>query len=391
MRSLAGKWAVRLVFAGLLPILGLMLLLSWPKGPRSFAKTLLFVTQVLPLPAKPLQWITRTPVREPVNFLVAHGEGSADIYRLPGSRKRAGVLVFLGIIPVPRDDPRVANLGNALARLGFVALFPWSPSMIGKRITPEEPDNMVRSFIYLRDLDYVDEGRVGMGGFCVGASMLLIAASDQRIRDQVAVVSSFGGYHNMADMLVQICTHTSFYKRAEDPWTVNHLSAEVMSHQIVEGLEAEFDRKVLTNMFLAGEPHPGAGPPAELSSDGTYVYYLLRSMRDSNHRLTVEGATELVKRLTPRYQEGLMKISPVAVISKVRAQVLIAHDVEDTLVPVEESRRLAEALAARGNFFYTEFSLFTHVTPDKQVGKLTFIKEATKLFRYTYNIIRLAG
>ena len=59
-------------------------------------------------------------------------------------------------------------------------------------------------------------------------------------------------------------------------------------------------------------------------------------------------------------------------------------------MPSEESRRLADALVTRGDLHYTEFSFFDHVTPDKAVGPLTFVKEAFKLFRYTYNIMRLA-
>ena len=392
MKRLVGSWTIRLIFLGSLPILVFMILVPWPKKFRSLAKTLLFVTQILPLPAKPLQWITPTPVREEITYPLAQGEGAADVYCPPGRRKRAGVLVFLGIIPVPRDDPRVVNLGTALARLGFVALFPWSEAMMGKRITPEEPDNMVRAFTYLRNLESVDSDRVGMGGFCVGASMLTIAASDSRINDQVAFVSAFGGYYNMADMLVQACSHTSFYGNAEDPWDANHLTAEVMAHQIVEGLGAEHDRTILTKMFLEGDPEPGDGLPAGLSSDGAQVYYLLRSMHSSEdgHRLGVEQGLGLIDKFTPEYRAEIGKLSPITTIANVKAQMLIAHDQEDNLVPVEESRRLAEALAPRGNFFFTEFSLFTHVTPDKNVGKLTFVKEASKLFRYTYSIIRLA-
>ena len=52
---------------------------------------------------------------------------------------------------------------------------------------------------------------------------------------------------------------------------------------------------------------------------------------------------------------------------------------------------MAEALASRGNVTLTEFSLFSHVTPDKKVDKVTFLKESTKLFRYAYSIVRLAG
>ena len=89
-----------------------------PQG-RAALRTALFVAQMLPLPVKPQEWSSSNPVREPVVFPLPDGQGEADIYRVPGRRKRAGVLVFLGINTAPRDDPRVVNLGYGLARAGL--------------------------------------------------------------------------------------------------------------------------------------------------------------------------------------------------------------------------------------------------------------------------------
>ena len=97
-----------------------------------------------------------------------------------------------------------------------------------------------------------------------------------------------------------------------------------------------------------------------------------------------------VRALSLALREQLAKISPCDVIGNLKARLLIAHDREDDLVPAEESRRLADAISSRGRFSHTEFSFFSHVTPDKRVGPLTFVKETFKLFRYTYSIIRVA-
>ena len=392
MKSQVSALVIRAGFIALLPLFVALLILPWPKGPRSFIKTLLFVTQVLPLPAKPLQWLTPSPLREQVAYSLAEGEGSGDLYRPAGSRKRAGVMVFLGIIPVPQDDPRVVNLGSALARLGFIALFPWSKAMMDKRITPEEPGNMVEAFNRLADIEEVDADRLGMVGFCVGGSVLALAASDPRINDKVAFLSAFGAYHDIGDVMAQIASHTSAFHDEQDPWEANHLSKEVMATQGVEGLEADHDRQALTKRFLEGEP-ASIEKPDGLSADGEIVFQLLRSMTATglDHRLSIENARDLVSRLSPSYRARLDSISPASTLSSLKARVLIAHDLEDDLVPVEESRRLAEALASRGDVTLTEFSLFSHVTPDKRVDKVTFLKEATKLFRYAYSIVRLAG
>ena len=358
---------------------------------KAVVRSALFVTQVLPLPVKPQEWMSREPARESVTFALSDGEGTADIYRIADGRRRAGVLVFLGINPAPRDDHRVVNLGRALARSGFVAMFAWSPSLIGARISPREPDNLVRAFQHLRGLEYVDQDRVGMGGFCVGASLLMIAASDSRIHEQVNFVSSFGAYYDMRDMIMQISAQCSFYGLDAEQWVPNHLTQEVLRHMLIEGLPQEEERDLLTRTFVDGNA-PGAATLEGLSMAGNIVYELLRSTgaNEDGRSATVEGADRLMRELPQDMIEEMAKISPSTNIGNLKARVLIAHDREDDLVPSEESRRLADALSERGNFHYTEFSFFSHVTPNKRVAPLTFVKESFKLFRYAYSIIRVA-
>ena len=356
---------------------------------RAVVRSVLFVIQVLPLPMKPQEWFSRQPVREAVTFPLSQGEGSADIYRIPDGKVRAGVLVFLGIITAPRDDHRVVNLGNALARAGFVAMFPWSSSMMGKRLNPLEPDNQVRGFQHLVGLEYVDPSRAGMGGFCVGASMCLVAASDPRISDTVSFVSSFGCYYDMGDLIKQISTHKSFYGAGAEPWDTNHLSQEVMAYQLINGLEGT-ERETLSRIFI--EEQSAEVPPIDgLSTGGRAVYRLLASAAaPEGQRVSLEEAVGLFQALPSGLREDQRRVSPSAHVDNLKARVLIAHDREDTLVPVEESRRLADALSARKGIHYTEFSFFSHVTPNKKVPPLTFAKEAFKLFRYVYSFIRVA-
>ncbi len=357
---------------------------------RAAIRAGLFVTQVLPLPIKPQTWLSAEPVREAITFPLSDGEGAADIYRVSDGKVRAGVLVTPGISPAPRDDHRIINLGKALALAGFVAMFPWSPSMMSKRFNLAEPDNLVRAFEYLRGLEYVDPDRVGMAGFCVGASMLIVAASDSRISDEVNFVSDFGGYYDMRDLFKQISSNRSFYRRTVEPWDPNHLTEEVLTNHLIESLGEENEREMLTRIFI--EKDSAQFPALDgISAEGRAVYGLLDSLNahDEGQRLTLEEADRLVGDLPTGFLEELKTISPSTNIGDLKAQLLIAHDREDNLVPAEESRRMADALSGRGRIRHTEFSFFSHVTPGKRVGPFTFMKEAFKLFRYTYSIVRV--
>ena len=147
-----------------------------PQGRASF-HAVLFVSQVLELPVRPQAWFTDEPFRHEAHYPSSRGASAAHVYRLPDGEPRAAVVLSLGVTAEGLEDPLVVNLGNALARAGIVVMFDWSPDMgQGYQLDPNEPDNLVSAFLYLEGQEYVDRERVALGGFCVGASVALVAA-----------------------------------------------------------------------------------------------------------------------------------------------------------------------------------------------------------------------
>ena len=136
---------------------------------RTAVSALLFIPQVVPsVPVKPQTWFAPDPVRSAVAYPAADGAGDADLYAPAGDGVHSGVLLFLGVNPAGKDDPRVVNLAEGLARAGMVVLIPWSDDMTEKRVSPEDVDNLVRAYEYLLSLDGVDAERSGMGGLLRG-------------------------------------------------------------------------------------------------------------------------------------------------------------------------------------------------------------------------------
>ena len=175
--------------------IGLFLIATLIPQGRAAVATTLFIAQVVPsIPVKPQEWFGNQPLVQRVTFPIHNGEGTADIYRPSGDGPHAGILVFLGVAPAGPDDPRIINLGKALARGNLVAMFYWSPVMLERRLHPPDTHNLVAAFEFLQNQEYVDPGRVGMAGFCVGASFVIMAAAQPSIRDRVSYVNAFGAY-----------------------------------------------------------------------------------------------------------------------------------------------------------------------------------------------------
>jgi fermentation-respiration switch protein FrsA (DUF1100 family) len=343
----------------------------------------LFVLQVLDGPVKPQPWFTAGPLRQEVTYPRPNGEGIADIYRIPDNHKRAAVQIFLGANATGRNDKDVINLGNALARAGFVVMFHWSPTMgLQHNIDPGELENLVWAFLYLKSQDFVDQDRIGMGGFSVGGSFAMVAAADPRIRDDVVFLNSFGAYYNMRDLFLQVASRSTFYQGEQEPWDVDRLTWRVFANELIETLDSPVERDLLTRQYLKGQ-EASLGEWEGLSDQANIVRRLLEGT-------TPQQAEELLRELPADFHEEMASISPSEHISDVKARLLIMHDQRDLLVPAAESRRLAEALEGRGDFRYTETELFEHVRPGSSGNIWELTREVVKLYRHMYDIVSIA-
>ena len=363
----------------------LVLIAATPQG-RVGVRTLLFLPQVLPaIPVKPQQWVTRAPTRTQIEFPLATGVGVADLYVPAGSGKHSAVLFFMGVVPPDRDERRIVALAEGLARAGMVVMLPWLDTQTENRIIPHDIDSLVRAFQHLHALEQVDPDRVGVGGICTGASMVTVAAQDERIRDDVRFVNFFAGYYDGLDLVKAIGGRTRFLGDETTPWNPNSLTMRLFTEHLIEGVTDPEDRVLLDRVIVRNEP-ASENELQSLSSEGMAVYRLVKGApRDE-----VEG---LIAQLSPQTVDFLRVISPSTNIDKLKARVLIMHDTGDRLVPAEESRRLAEALGENSDAYHTEFSFFqreiqVHVDDRQSIGPIGYAKEAFKFFMHMYNIMR---
>lgn len=347
-------------------------------------QTGLFVSQILDAPIKPQSWFNSQPLRKEITYPRPDGEGVADLYRIPDDRRRAAVLVFLGANAAGRDDPDVINLGNALARAGFVVMLHWSPTMgLRLNIDPDEVENLVWAFQHLKSRELVDRQRVGMAGFSVGGSFAMVAAADPRIRDDVVFLNSFGAYFDARDLFLQVASRSRFFEGQQEPWEVDRLTWLIFANELIESLDDPMERDLFNRRFLQGED-VSEKELADASRQAQTVRRLLEGT-------TLAEAETLFQDLPVGLRSDLQRISPSAHISGLKARLMIMHDRGDRLIPAEESRRLVQALAGRGDFRYTETKIFDHVRPGSESGTWALISEALKLYRHMYGIVRVAG
>ena len=352
-----------------------------PQGRTGF-HTALFLTQVLDLPVKPQAWFTKEPVRHRVNYPSLSGTSVAQVYRVPDGKSRAAALLSLGVYDQGFDGAEVVNLGYALARAGYVVMYHWSPDMgFGYRIEPGEVGNLTSAFLYLEQQDYVDPDRVGLGGFCVGASFALVAAAADGIRDRVHFVNALGPYFDAETLLLQTASRSVLYDGQRTPWQPDQLTMKVLANELAGTLDNPGEAELLVRRY--SDSHPT--DPMELgglSSPARRVGRLLEGVEP-------EEAAALIAALPSGFHEDLSSISPSTYITDVKARLLVMHDRNDLLVPVAESRRLVDAIGEQGNIRYTELLAFDHAAPSSG-GMVTILGQAARLYRHMYEVIRIA-
>ena len=305
--------AVRRAFLAVVVIGSLLTIFiaATPQGKAGF-RAALFVPQVLEVPFKPQPWLASDPVRHEVTYPQEIGTGVADVYRIPDGEPRAAVLLFLGANAAGRDDEDVVNLGNALARGGFAVMFHWSPTMaLHHNIDSAEIDNLVRAFQFLEQQDWVDSKRVGIGGFCVGASFSLVAAADPRISDRVRFVNAFGPYFDAEDLLLQVVTRSRLYQGVRTPWQPDSLTLEVFANELIETVDDMADIDLLTKKYLTGELRDGQ--PA--TSAGQTVDRLLEGV-------SLGEAAGLYATLPEEFREAMDQISPSRYVDDIKPSCL---------------------------------------------------------------------
>ncbi|MEX2599824.1 MAG: hypothetical protein WD533_09240 [Dehalococcoidia bacterium] len=373
--------ALRILAAVALAVLALLLLVAITPQGRAAVKTVALVAEVVPGMPQPFGWLMPDADRERITYPSPFGEAEADIYRTGGDGGKPALVLFLGVNPAGRDDERVVNIASALAESGYVVLVPWSRNMVSGRVGPDDVELLVSAFQHLQTLDYVDPDRIGGGGFCVGSSLLTVAASDPRIRDDVRFINFFSGFYDGRDYLAQFAARQAFENGERRDWDPDPLTTRVFERLLVENLPNTSERETLNGHFMEDEPLTDSQVTG-FSSEAQAVYGLLTGA-------TLEEARGLIEQLPQELRDAMDALSPSQHLDGLRADLWIMHDQDDELAPVEESRRLYEATRGRPNTTYTEFSFFQHVDPSTDTDLLSLVTESWKLLQHLYRVVRL--
>jgi hypothetical protein len=353
---------------------------------RAAVRTAVYLLKVFPmLPSRPLDWVTPRPVVARLRYRTPRGDAEGDLYRPAGAGPHPGVAVCLGVVPFGVEHPLVPRLGEALARAGFAALLHWSPAMRDFRLDPEDVEGIASAYEALLARPDIDPARSGLLGTCVGGAFALMAAASPRIRDRVALVVACAPYASMWTLARDVASASRRRDGRREAWAVDPLTRKVYVHSLTALLEPGEARRLRD---ACADRH---GPPdlTGVSEAGRAVVPLLTA-------LAPEEAERALRRLPAALRARLTALSPTTYLRDLRAPLIVLlHDRDDPVIPVGESRRLRDALAARGGggVRYAEVTGFRHLDPTTGTPSPppppTLARELVRVARAMYPLFQL--
>lgn len=352
---------------------------------------LLAVELLRPLRPGPVTWVTKSPQETRVTFPGRQRMIEANLYMPAGGGKGAGVVLVHGVVETGKDDSRMVWAARLLARSGFVVLVPDFLGFKSLRLRTSDIGEMADAVLYLRSLhNQILSDRIGIIGFSYGAGPMLIAAGDPLIAHHLRFVVSFGGYHDLIQV-IKFVTTGYFQHREERGYSQpSDYTRWIFLRYNLDLLQNPADRVILSKVSedrgWGRSPRQSPDLPTGLTSEGQSVYRLLVN-RDPEK---VEG---LVRQLAPPIRQMIDQLSPSRQLTRLAAYTILVHSDPDPFIPHTESLALADALKQKGKVRLEILRLFRHVQPElpdptfETIVKI-YLPEGWKIYRLIFDLLR---
>jgi pimeloyl-ACP methyl ester carboxylesterase len=307
------------------------------------ARAVVVVPSVLETPVltPAAEAVTEEPVVEDTVFA-----GRPALVAKPEGEGPWPALLFVnGTIREGRNYQPVQNLARGLARAGYLVVVPDLPGLTTDEITEETVSSTVEMARAVADRPDAESGRVGLIGVSTGATLALLIAEDEEVRDRVSVVAGVAPYTDIQTVL-NIAT-TGHYRDGEEyvPYEADPFLSYVIAKSMLAALSPGEDRDALRaelEEIDRLDPDPLAGlrarPTGDLSPEARSVVELLANEDP-------ERFDEFYEALPSEIREKMERLSPLAGDERIAAPVELASGPEDKYFPVSESFALGSIAA----------------------------------------------
>jgi hypothetical protein len=303
------------------------------------------------------------------------GTVPASLYLPPGEGPFPGWVVLHGLSVHGRHHPALLRFVAAMVQSGGAVLVPEIASWRRLRIAAAEAHEiLVGSVRALVALPRIRPDGIGITGFSFGSTQALAASADPRLEGRVRTCVGYGGYADLRRTMRYFVDgrhewEGRWLEQVPDPYgrwvaSLNYLTR-------VPGLEG-------MGRVEAGLERLASSAGERLSLLETDAYRALNreiraGLRGEERRIwelvAPSGEQDVVRdpaalELADEIAEAALRseplIDPSGSLSRLRCRVVLAHGVDDRLIPYTETLRLGSLLPARLPATVRLTGLFAH-------------------------------
>jgi dienelactone hydrolase len=288
-----------------------------------------------------------------------------------------------GVTARGRAHPAVRALACALARVGLLVLVPDPAGLARGELGPATVDAVTSAALAVARRPDCRDGRVGLLGVSVGATLALLVAEDPALAARVSIVAGLApaAWFRNVVMLATTGHHRDAVDGRVRAYATPPFLLLVVARSLVAGLEPSAERERL-RAALAGvdedDPDPLAALdhlPAPSSAEAHAVLGVLRN-RDPDRFTALDAA------LPERFSAACERLSPCPGVGRIRAPVELVTGPADRYVPRSELRALERASS---RVRVTETATLAHATADLS---LAGIADLARLDAYCVRVMQ---
>lgn len=329
-----------------------------------------------------LKSVTEAPTRSTITYAVSDREHVADVYEPAGRPPRGTLVLIHGFTGHGRRDLRLVELAASLARSGFVVV---APDVEGPRTFAVGLDDARDIGDTLRYVT-TDPGGftvrpIGLMAFSFAVGPAMIAAMEPSVADDVRFLVAVGGYYDLVDIITYVTTGFDPLNNRADAIPEPRREGKwlVLLSQL-DRIHNDGDRRLLRRIAESRLDDPEArvdDAVAALGSEGQSVYRLVTNTDPGRVDEYVRGLPVDVR----AELEGLDLAQHD--LSRLRAQLILVHGMDDDVIPIGHSERLRDAVGDRAHLFLASGLHHVDVSPG--------LRDGWQLWRAGSLLLRLAG
>jgi pimeloyl-ACP methyl ester carboxylesterase len=297
------------------------------------------------------------------------------------------LLLVHGVNSTGKGDSQLMLLARDLAMAGFLVLVPDFEGMKDLHMRPSDAEDVVRSFLAVSKLKNAKPGG-GMMGISYGVGPMFLAAADNRVRDRVGLVVSFGGFGDLRAALLFLLTGSYDYGGQQGYQRPDESLKWAFMYKNLDLIHDAADRETLGKIIEKRnryESREAAALARRLGPEGKAVYAFIANKDQKRFVMLYEN-------LPLSLREYMVQLSPVRVLKQIKAYFIIIHGMEDYSVPYTESLRLADAVGDRQRVRLTLLPRFMHTESAGPKGSAyETLMTGVRLYGAIYDMLRKAG